>query len=312
MLVAAVAVVALAVFLIIEWLRPDGGPSDDEAVLVGAGDIADCTDKGHHLTGDLLDTLPGTVATFGDNAYEDGRRREFRRCYDPHWGPHLHRTRPAAGNHEYGTDEARAYFDYFGARAGRRGEGWYSYDLAEWHVVVLNSNCDEIGGCGPDSPQLRWLENDLATSDARCTLAYWHHPRFSSGVRHGSDDAVAPFWDVLYKHGAEVVLNGHEHHYERFAPQTPSGRRDPRFGIRQFVVGTGGNDAYGFGNVIPTSERRATDVLGVIRLVLAPDRYEWRFVNAAGDDFDDHGTGKCHGRPVTTFRSAHAGGAGSR
>jgi alkaline phosphatase len=296
-LVAVVAAAALGVFLLIEWLRPEPRPVDG-AVLVGAGDIADCSEKGHQLTADLLDSLPGTVATFGDNAYEEGRRREFRRCYDPHWGRHRERTRPAVGNHEYGTEGARPYFEYFGARAGRRGEGWYSYDLAEWHIVVLNSNCGEIdGGCRAGSPQLRWLEEDLAASDARCTLAYWHHPRFSSGVKHGSYERVAPFWDVLYEHGAEVVLAGHEHHYERFAPQTPAGRRDPRFGIRQFVVGTGGNDAYGFGNAVPTSERRATDLLGVIRLDLKPGRYEWRFVSAEGDDFTDRGTGECHGRP---------------
>jgi alkaline phosphatase len=296
-LVAILAATALVVYLLIEWLRPESRPAAT-AVLLAAGDIADCSDRGHHLTADLLDTLPGTIATLGDNAYEEGSRRQFRRCYDPYWGRHLDRTRPAVGNHEYGTPDARGYFNYFGSRAGRRGEGWYSYELGEWHVVVLNSNCDEIdGGCEPGSPQLRWLEDDLAASDARCTLAYWHHPRFSSGTRHGSDRATAPFWDVLYEHGADVVLNGHEHHYERFAPQNPAGERDDDFGIRQFVVGTGGNDAYGFGQVVPTSERRATDLLGVIRLDLKPSGYQWQFVGADGDDFTDAGGGECHGPP---------------
>lgn len=295
-LAAAIAVLAVTIFVLIQWLRPE--PTSEPAVLLAAGDIADCSEMGHHLTGDLLDTLPGTVATLGDNAYEDGSRRDFRRCYEPHWGRHRHRTRPAVGNHEYGTDDAAGYFDYFGSAAGPAGRGWYSYDLGTWHVVVLNSNCDEItDGCRAGSPQLRWLEDDLANSDARCTLAYWHHPRFSSGVRHGSDESVAPFWDVLYTHGAEVVLTGHEHHYERFAPQDPAGLGDERFGIRQFVVGTGGNDAYGFGNVLPTSERRLTDVLGVLRLDLRADGYDWRFVSAAGGGGDERGTGRCHDRP---------------
>ena len=181
--------------------------------------------------------------TLGDNAYDSGSPAEFRDCYDPTWGRVKDRTElPVAGNHDYGTPNAAGYRDYFGKKATPDGETWYSRDIGDWHVVVLDANCTEIaGGCGPGSPQLQWLRQDLRQSDARCTLAMWHQPRFSSG-EHGNDPTVAPFWNVLYDAGADLILNGHDHDYERFAPQDPNGNRDKDHGIVEIVVGTGGGE----------------------------------------------------------------------
>ena len=270
-------------------------------VLVGAGDIADC-DGCAGGTSVLLDRIPGTVFTAGDNAYEEGAPAEFDRCYAPTWGRHKWRTRPAPGNHEYQTRGARGYFDYFGAAAGTPGEGWYSYDVGSWHVVVLNSsdNCDPVA-CGPGSPQLAWLEADLAASGAECTVAIWHHPRYSSG-RHGDHPNVAPFWDVLYANGAELVINGHDHNYERLAPITPAGLPDPAHGIRQIIVGTGGRDPlYEFPRgPLPITEVRDNEHFGVLRLDLRDAAYDWRFVPVEEGGFDDSGTGSCHGPPPST------------
>ncbi|HLL50160.1 MAG TPA: metallophosphoesterase, partial [Thermomicrobiales bacterium] len=244
-------------------------------VLIAAGDIAHCGSRGDEATAALVRNIAGTVATLGDHAYETGSMQDFSQCYDPTWGSEKERTRPAAGNHEYATRDAKAYFDYFGQAAGNRGEGYYSYDLGAWHIVVLNSNCDQIGGCESDSPQGRWLREDLADHPATCTLAYWHHPLFSSGKAHGGDDAMRPFWDVLYDAGADVVLSAHEHHYERFAPQDPAGHLDRKHGIRQFVVGTGGGSRYGFGRILETSEVRNAETFGVLELTLHRASYDW-------------------------------------
>jgi hypothetical protein len=267
-------------------------PGPPEPVLVGAGDIADCDSPGDEATAALLDGIAGTVATFGDNAYEAGSRTEFARCYEPTWGRHRDRTRPAPGNHDYGTVKATGYFDYFGPRAGSPAKGYYSYDIGDWHAVVLNSNCSMVP-CSAGSAQQQWLEADLAASRATCTLAYWHHPRFSSG-RHGSAGAMADIWQTLYDAGADVVLAGHDHDYERFAPLGPAGKVDTARGIRSFVVGTGGKSLRGFGAVVPGSEVRNGDTFGVIALTLRPTGYDWRFVPEAGRAFTDAGTGTCH------------------
>lgn len=268
-------------------------PAAGDPILLAAGDIARCGEPGASATAALLERLPGTVATLGDNAYRAGSKREFAACYDPTWGAAKGRTRPSPGNHEYGTRGAQGYFGYFGAAAGDRDTGYYSYDLGEWHVVALNSNCAEAGGCGAGSPQERWLRADLAAHPAACTLAYWHHPLFSSGAKHGGEPTVRPLWQALAEAGADVVLAGHEHNYERFAPQDASGRPDPRHGIRQFVVGTGGAGHYGFGTPLATSERRNADTFGVLRLTLRPDGYDWRFLPAAGGSFTDTGRAAC-------------------
>jgi hypothetical protein len=268
-----------------------------DAYLVAAGDIASCAGLGDAATAALVGLSPGTVATMGDNAYNGGTAGQFNNCYGPTWGQFKNRTRPSVGNHEYGTPGAAGYFNYFGAAAGPPGKGWYSYDLGDWHVVVLNSNCARVA-CGPGSEQERWLRADLAASAHRCTLAYWHHPRFSSDGRHGDNGAVGPFWLALYEYGADLVLGGHAHVYERFGPQDPTGRADPAFGIRQIVVGTGGRSHYGFSGVKAHSEARNADTFGVLQLALRAGEYDWRFVPQAGKTFSDSGTSACHDRPA--------------
>ena len=267
----------------------------DDPVLLAAGDIASCASPGDEATAALLDRLGGTIATLGDNVYDSGAPQEFAICYHPSWGRHKSRTRPAAGNHDYGTAAAAGYFAYFGDAAGDPSKGYYSYDLGSWHIVVINSNCAQVGGCGAGSSQEQWLRADLAAHPAACTLAYWHHPRFSSGNAHGSDAELEPIWRALYEHRADVVLSGHEHNYERFAPQDSVGNLDWDRGIRQFVVGTGGRSHYdGFMPVLPHSEVRNGDTFGVLRLTLHPTGYDWQFVPESGKTFTDAGSGTCH------------------
>jgi len=285
-----------------------GGPDDTQApstsafTLVGAGDIASCSHAQDSATAALLDNIPGTVFTLGDNAYPDGTAQDYAMCYGPTWGRHRARTRPIPGGHDYNTPDAASYFDYFGDAAGGRGRGYYSYDIGTWHVIALNSYLS----VGPDSPQGLWLRADLTTHQHRCTLAYWHSPRFSSGTNHGSSTRMQLLWDVLYEFGADVVLNGDEHQYERFAPQDPIGVFDPDHGIRQFVVGTGGRSDYPFGPLLVNSEVRATGTPGVLVLSLLEDSYQWRFVPVAGQTFVDSGSGSCHDAPP-----AGAGGSGA-
>jgi hypothetical protein len=197
------------------------------------------------------------------------------------------------GNHEYRTAGADGYFDYFGSAAGSRGKGYYSYNLGNWHVVAINSNCVQVGGCHAGSAQERWLRQDLAASTKPCTIAYWHHPLFSSGANHSPSTAMRPIFQVLYDHKAEVLLQGHNHNYERFAPQDPSGRLDNARGIRAFVVGTGGAGLYGFGTVRPNSQTRNNTTHGLLKLVLRTSGYDWRFIPVAGRSFTDSGTGTC-------------------
>jgi len=260
------------------------------AFLVGAGDIGVCGSRHDEATARLLDTLPGTVATFGDNAYPDGSRADFDRCYS--WGRFRDRIRPAIGNHEYETAGAVGYFGFFGTRAGPRGKGYYSYELGSWHVVVLNSMCSVVP-CRRGSEQERWLRADLAAHPARCTLAYWHHPRYTSGAQHQPDVSVRPLFDALYDAGAEVVLAGHNHQYERFAPMDADGHLDRARGIRSFVVGTGGAFLHDFGPTQPNSEVRAR-AWGLLRLTLRADDYDWRFVPTPGSELTDSGSARCH------------------
>ena len=258
-------------------------------VLVGAGDIASCVSKGDEATARLLDSIAGTVFTTGDNVYPSGAAAEFAACYEPTWGRHKARTRPAPGNHDYHTSGAAAYYAYFGDAAGPAGRGYYSYDFGAWHIVSLNSAVRMRGG----SEQEQWLRADLAASTSTCTLAYWHRPRFSSGS-HGSSAASAPLWQALYDAGADVVLVGHDHNYQRFAPQTAAGDRDDARGIRQFVVGTGGGSHYGFTTAIANTEAFNTDTYGVLKLTLYAQRYVWEFIPVAGGTFRDAGVGTCH------------------
>jgi hypothetical protein len=260
--------------------------------LVGAGDIATCDSQWDERTADLLGDLPGTVVTLGDNAYERGTTWEYNHCYAPSWGRYLKRTKPSAGNHDYLTPNAAGYFGYFGERAGTPGRGWYAFDRGTWRVYVLNSNCGAVGGCWVGSAQEKWLRADLAAHPRPCVVAYWHHPRFSSGF-HGNATSVGGLWRTLYAAGADLVLNGHDHDYERFAPQDPQAQPDAIGGIREFVVGTGGAALRGFETVKANSELRSAAHHGVLRLRLGEGWYRWRFFSADGADVDA-GNGTCH------------------
>src|SRR5215210_6717647 len=269
--------------------RPPGPPSGN--VIVAAGDIADCASEGDEATARLVGSIEGTVLTLGDNAYPEGTAQDFEECYDPSWGQFKARTRPAPGNHEYKTGGSSAYFDYFGDAAGDPDKGYYSYDVESWHIVALNSNCGEGElRCGPGSPQGLWLEEDLAANDEEaCTLAYFHHPLFASGSYRPGIERVERLWEILYAAGVDVVLNGHDHNYQRFAPQDPGGKADPEGGIRQFVVGTGGRSLYEISDPIANTEVHNDDAYGVLKLTLHPTKYEWEFVPVEGEAFSDSG-----------------------
>ncbi len=261
------------------------GPGPE--TLVGAGDIADCSLEEDEATAKLLDRIPGTVFTAGDNAYPNGTPANFADCYGPTWGRHRERTRPSPGNHDHRMSGAAGYFGYFGGAAPYY---YYSYDLGAWHIVSLDSEIEAAAG----SPQEQWLRADLAATTRRCTLAYWHRPRFSSSSGHGGNPGMQPLWQALYEAHAEIVLAGHNHDYERFAPQTPAGAADPTNGIREFVVGTGGAERYGFAGPLPNSEVRDSATFGVLKLVLSPGSYSWQFIPVAGAAFTDSGSGSCH------------------
>jgi 3',5'-cyclic AMP phosphodiesterase CpdA len=294
-----VVIVAFVAVLIAAGCRPEKPPVQKPAVVVAAGDIAVCRTEGDEATAKLVEGIEGaTVLTLGDNAYPDGSAEDLEECYEPTWGQFKNRTKPVPGNHEYHTEGASAYFDYFGKAAGDPDEGYYSYELGSWHIVALNSNCGEAEiRCSPSSTQVRWLEEDLAANadeEGGCTLAYMHHPRFSSGEEHGSYETIEPMWEALYEAGAEVVLSGHEHNYERFAPQDPSGKADPERGIRQFVVGTGGGASdYPILEPLPNSEVQNDETYGVLKLTLRPKGYEWRYLSAEGGEFTDSGSARC-------------------
>jgi acid phosphatase type 7 len=291
-----VTLVAAAAFFLAAaaFARQSSTASASDPVLVGAGDIASCSNDGDERTAKLLDRISGTVFTLGDNVYPSGTAEQFDRCYEPTWGRHKNRTRPTPGNHDYRTAGAAGYFAYFGDAAGDPKKGYYSYDLGAWHVVVLNSNCGEIGGCQKGSAQEKWLREDLAAHPTPCAVAMWHHPRFSSSIEHGNSAAMADFWRALSEAGVDIVLSGHDHDYERFAPQDADGNPDPARGIREFVVGTGGRSFYQFGQRLPTTEARSNTTHGVLKLTLHPDAYDWQFVPVEGGAFADSGSAKCH------------------
>ena len=272
-------------------------PVGATVTLVGAGDIAECGDATDDSTAALLGRIGGTVFTAGDNAYPDGYYQDYANCWAPSWGRYQAVVHPAAGNHEYHdsiTSGAADYYRYFfrehGTVVGDSGRYYYSYDLGAWHVVVLNTFIDMSAG----SSQERWLRADLAASTKQCTLAYMHYARFSSGSVHGSYSEVQPLWQALYDYGAEIAIAGHDHEYERFAPQTPDGHLDTVRGIRAFVVGTGGGGLYSFGTPLPNSQVRNSSTWGVLKLTLADGSYSWEFVPITGQTFTDSGSGTCH------------------
>lgn len=279
---------------------PVPSPTPTPAVLIGAGDIAFCGSEppydGDEQTAaiilGLLEQEPHAVVfTSGDTVYGDGTMTELKKCFSPSWGQFKDRIRPSPGNHDYQTDQGAPYYAYFGAAAGEPGLGYYSYDLGEWHIVAMNSVCTDIA-CGSDSRQVQWLIEDLQASNSKCTLMYWHHPRFSSGLAAGTS-AVSAFWRTAYEMGADVVVNGHDHNYERFAPLDAGGNADTN-GIQLFIVGTGGAVLREMGAIRDHSEVRYSGTNGVIAFRLFPGQYEWQFIPADDPALTDTGVGICH------------------
>jgi hypothetical protein len=265
-------------------------PAADDPVITAAGDISPHSLAGQVGTSDRVLATNATIAlTLGDNQYPDGLLADYLAFYDPTWGRFKSKTRPVPGNHEYQTPGAEGYFDYFGSLARPRGASYYSFDLGGWHLVALDSNTPRSAG----SAQVQWLMDDLQATNQRCILAFWHHPRFSSGTHHGGDTSVGPFWNALYEAGADVILNGHEHNYERFGRQDPNAGASAD-GIREFVVGTGGASHYGFGTPDPNSQFRDASTFGILKLTLHATSYEWAFVSSAGDVVDSGGPAACH------------------
>jgi acid phosphatase type 7 len=261
-----------------------------DPVIVAAGDIA-CPDpcRSQRRTARLIGRIdPRAVLTLGDNQYEDGRLSDFMDSYRPTWGRFRRRTHPTPGNHDYHVAGADGYFSYFGRRAHRRSGGMYSVNIGNWHIVSINT------GNGLSDRKLRWVGRNLSNDRHRCELAFWHHPRWSSGSVHGSNARMGPLWQVLFRHGVDVALNGHDHLYERFALMNPQGGLAPRAGIRQFTVGTGGRGLYAAGPSTRGSQRVIDDRFGVVRIALHPRGYSWRFVAVGGNTLDK-GSHACHG-----------------
>jgi len=289
-----------------------------DPVIAAAGDIAcdpgDSSFNGGNGTSSqcrqlytsnlLVNTGLTAVLALGDNQYFCGSDQAFLESYDLSWGRVKGMTYPSVGNHEYltsggtGCDASNAaaagYFQYFGSAAGTPGQGWYSFNLGSWHLIALNSNCSDAGGCGTTSSQYEWLQSDLAAHPNQCTLAFWHIPLFSSGGRAAANSQS--FWNLLYAAHADIILNGHDHIYERFGLQSPSAVADPN-GIREFIVGTGGSNYTSIATVAANSQVRNDTTFGVLRLTLHPGTYDWQFVPEAGETFTDSGTTACHASP---------------
>jgi hypothetical protein len=292
-----------------------GGPGPSPQVpfvFVGAGDVANCDNNAFNGSGtayvgktwrdasektaQIIDSIGGEVFTLGDNAYPLGRTQDFTPCYTQTWGRFVNRTHPSPGNHDYGDrqpHDGSPYFNYFGAAAGDFGKGYYSFDRGGWHIISLNSNRDNGIDTGPNSAQATWLRQDLAANTVKCTLAYWHHPLFSSGG-NGSSSAMKEIYRILHEAGADVVLTGHDHLYERFAPQDADGRPDQARGIVQFVVGTGGTVPMSLArSALLNSVVRITERWGVLKLTLNTDTYSWEFITTANGTLDT-GSASCH------------------
>lgn len=281
-----------------------------DPVIAAVGDLV-CDPRPHSPLRDLEDAMGdcdaaktfalvadrhlAAILILGDEQYEDGALEAFKLGYAKTWGLRNAIARPVPGNHEYySSPTAAGYFTYFGAAAGDPSKGYYSFNIGTWHIVALNGNCTFIGGCQQGSPEEKWLKADLRADRARCTIAYWHQPRFSSGF-HGDDPQYAAFWNDLYAAHADLVLGGHDHDYERFAPMSPSGAVDRQLGIREIVAGTGGRSHTFFLKIHVTGEARSSGTFGVLFLTLHPSSYDWQFTPIAGYYFSDHGSDVCHG-----------------
>ena len=290
--------------------NPEGASGEDAAsiaatapVIVTAGDIADCARGGDEATGHLLDNIAGVVMPLGDLVYVSGSAQEFTDCYAPNWGRQKARSRPVPGNHDYYTPGAAPYFSYFGSAAGDPAKGYYDFALGDWLVMVINTGTEKPADYAVGSAQEQWIRAELASHSQQCVVALFHHPRFSTTT--GRDlirPEVTPIWDALYQYGVDLVLNAHDHNYQRWAPQKPDGTADAAFGIRQITVGTGGGEGlYNFG-AIPAGANldvRNNDTFGVLKVTLKSGGYDWQFIpaTAAGGSFTDSGSGTCHGRP---------------
>jgi hypothetical protein len=284
-----------------------GGGGSGDPVIAAAGDIAcDPTTSGFSINGtatkcrmkytsDLVLAMdPDAVLTLGDHQYENNAFSKYAGSYDPTWGRFKSITHPSVGNHEYLTANAAGHFQYWGAKAGDPAKGYYSFDLGAWHIISLNAECARIsGGCTATGAQGKWLKADLDAHPARCTMAYFHRPLFSSGA-HSNDPSSKPLWTILHAEGADVILSGHDHNYERFAPQDENGAADAATGIREFVVGTGGKDLRAMGTRKANSEVLNTSTHGVLKMTLHATSYDFEFVPEAGKTFRDSGSANCH------------------
>jgi acid phosphatase type 7 len=269
---------------------------------MAAGDIANCSKDAHQKTAALIEARkPDAVLALGDIVYPNGTLEEFVDCYGSSWGRFRGITRPAIGNHEYHTPHAGPFFAYFCGTSGEVFKGYYSFEVGPWHAIALNSVCgvdndvdpnssDDFGGCGADSPQAKWLRDDLAKHAKSCTVAFWHHPRYSSG-KHGNADHMRDLYKILDDGKVDLALNGHVHSYERFDPQDADGNGAVQ-GIRQFTVGTGGGSLTGFGTIKPNSVYRSNLDYGVLELSLEKTRYAWKFITASGK-MTDSGDAQC-------------------
>jgi hypothetical protein len=268
---------------------PAGGPGPivQTVVLLAAGDIGLCGSRGAAQTGEMLDGLEGTILAVGDLAYPHGTPDDFINCYDPVWGRHKARTKPAPGNHEYETGGAQPYFDYWGGAAGPVGLGYYSFKVGDWLVLSLNSNIP----VGNTTAQAQWIRSELTANTSHCALAYFHHPLYSSGP-NGDNARLAGLWQLLYDMGVDIIVNGHEHLYERYGPMTPDGQRNDAKGIRQFIVGTGGAGLYAIQRLHPVSEVQVISH-GLLKLTLSSQGYQWEFLQTSGVR-GDFGQDLCH------------------
>lgn len=258
-------------------------PQEEAAVkLLAVGDIGSCEGQADEAVAELAGRLRGEIALLGDIAYDSGTPEQFAECFDPAWSPLRDRLHPTPGNHDYQTEDAAGYFEYFGDAAGTPGEGWYTWEHGAWQLLAINSICEPVGGCGPDSPQVDWIETTLAETDASCTLAYFHHPRYSSG-KHGDAPFMEPIWQALVDGGIDLTLAGHDHTYERLLAD----------GVRSFVVGTGGRSLYEFEHPSPFSETRSNQAYGLLELTLREDGYDWRYITLGSSGFLDSGSGEC-------------------
>ncbi len=287
-----------ALFLLVYCLRSRVMAQTQDVVLVGAADIGGCGPTPGHsgATAALRDSIPGTVFVAGDLAYPNGAETEFTRCYDATWGRHRSRTTPIVGVHDFIAPNAQGYFNYFGTIAGDPNRGYYSYNYGAWHVVIINDICSSssgVNGCTATSPEGQWLQSDLAANPTTCTVAIWHQPLYTS-TSSAVTTAMKPFWQILYNAAADLVINGHAHNYERFAPQDPSGNLDVTKGLREFVVGTGGESLQAFTATAPNSEVRNSSTYGVLKLTLHATSYDWQYLPVAGQTFTDSGSQACH------------------